>query len=252
MIAMEASRNGIVALIPLDTESPPAHGYAAFDERPYRSEDSARNKIAHVVSDRNRGGEPTNARRRFRDHAVTCRASAAAGRTPMSDFIRLVLSNFTVTFLVIGLIASAIALARAPKPLTAPVIVEALFAYFVLFSIGCSFCYNFIMHTFFGAMTARFIGWADSPFQTELGLASLGFAVVGFLAFRGGFDLRLAAVTGPALFTLGAAGVHIHDMIAAGNFAPGNAGTVFYTDILVPIVGFVLLWFQHGYPQATK
>ena len=30
-------------------------------------------------------------------------------------------------------------------------------------------------------------------------------------------------------------------MIAAGNFAPGNAGTVFYTDILVPIVGFVLL-----------
>jgi hypothetical protein len=90
------------------------------------------------------------------------------------------------------------------------------------------------------------------PVQTELGLASLGFAVVGFLAFRGGFDLRLAAVTGPALFTLGAAGVHIHDMIAAGNFAPGNAGTVFYTDILVPIVGFVLLWFQHGYPQATK
>ena len=170
----------------------------------------------------------------------------------MSDFIRLVLSNFTVTFLAIGLIASAIALARAPKPLTAPVIVEALFAYFVLFSIGCSFFYNFIMHTFFGAMTARFIGWADSPFQTELGLASLGFAVVGFLAFRGGFDLRLAAVTGPALFTLGAAGVHIHDMIAAGNFAPGNAGTVFYTDILVPIVGFVLLWFQHGYPPATK
>jgi hypothetical protein len=108
------------------------------------------------------------------------------------------------------------------------------------------------MHTLFGAMTARFIGWADSPFQTELGLASLGFAVVGFLAFRGGFDLRLAAVTGPALFTLGAAGVHIHDMIAAGNFAPGNAGTVFYTDILVPIVGFVLLWFQHGYPPATK
>jgi hypothetical protein len=33
MIAMEASRNGIVALIPLDTKSPPAHGYAAFDER---------------------------------------------------------------------------------------------------------------------------------------------------------------------------------------------------------------------------
>jgi uncharacterized protein DUF6790 len=169
----------------------------------------------------------------------------------MGDLIRFVLSNFTLTFLIIGLIASAIALARAPKPLTAPVIVEALFAFFVLFSIGCSFFYNFIMHTFFGAMTARFIGWADSPFQTELGLASLGFAVVGLLAFRGS-DLRLAAVIGPALFTLGAAGVHVHDMITAGNFAPGNAGTIFYTDILIPVVGFVLLWLKHRYPQAPK
>jgi hypothetical protein len=170
----------------------------------------------------------------------------------MGDLIRLVLSNFTVTFLVIGLIASAVALARAPKPLTTPVVVEALFAYFVLFSIGFSFFYNFIMHTFFGAMTARFIGWADSPFQTELGLASLGFAVVGFLAFRSSFDLRLAAVAGPALFTLGAAGVHVHDMITAGNFAPGNAGTIFYTDILIPIIGLVLLWLQHRYPKVIK
>ena len=73
-------------------------------------------------------------------------------------------------------------------------------------------------------MTARFIGWADSPFQAEVGFASLGFAVVGFLAFRGSFDLRLAAVVGPALFLLGAAGGHLYQMVAAGNFAPGNAG----------------------------
>ncbi len=107
----------------------------------------------------------------------------------MEAVIRFVLSNFTLTFLIIGLIASGIALLRAPKPLTAPVVVEALFAYFLLFSIGFSFFYNFVMHTFFGAMTARFIGWEDSPFQAEVGFASLGFAVVGFLAFRGSFDL---------------------------------------------------------------
>ena len=71
---------------------------------------------------------------------------------------------------------------------------------FLLFSIGVSFLYNFVMHTFFGEMAARFIGWEDSPFQAEVGFASLGFAVVGFLAFRRSFDLRLAAVVGPALF----------------------------------------------------
>ena len=36
-------------------------------------------------------------------------------------------------------------------------------------------------------------------------------------------------------------------MIAAGNFAPGNAGVIFYTDI--PIIGFVLLWLQHRYQR---
>jgi hypothetical protein len=96
-------------------------------------------------------------------------------------------------------------------------------------------------------MTARFIGWQPSPFQAEVGFASLGFAVVGFLAYRRSFDLRLAAVVGPALFLLGAAGGHLYQMIAAGNFAPGNAGVIFYTDILIPLIGFTLLWLQHRY-----
>jgi hypothetical protein len=26
------------------------------------------------------------------------------------------------------------------------------------------------------------------------------------------------------------------------NFAPGNAGTIFYTDLLIPAIGFALLW----------
>jgi hypothetical protein len=169
----------------------------------------------------------------------------------MADLIRFALSNFTLTFLAVGLIASGVALMRAPRPLTAPAVVEALFAYFLLFSIGFSFLYNFVMHTFFGEMAARFIGWEDSPFQAEVGFASLGFAVVGFLAFRGSFDLRLAAVVGPALFLLGAAGGHLYQMITAGNFAPGNAGVIFYTDILIPIISFVLLWLQHRYERAS-
>jgi hypothetical protein len=171
-------------------------------------------------------------------------------RVPMATLIRFVLSNFTLAFLVIGLIASAVALMRAPKPLSAPVVVEALFAYFLLFSIGFSFLYNFVAHTFFGEMAARFIGWEDSPFQAEVGFASLGFAAVGLLAFRGSFDLRLAAVVGPALFLLGAAGGHVYQMIRAGNFAPGNAGVIFYTDILIPVIGLMLLWLQHRYERA--
>jgi len=160
----------------------------------------------------------------------------------MRDAIAFALGNFTLTFFVLGLLASAIALWWTPPPRTRAVIVEALFAYFLLFSIGLSFLYNFVMHVFFGEKAARFIGWADSPFQAEVGFASLGFALVGLLAFKGSFGLRLAAIVGPACFLWGAAAGHIYQMITAHNFAPGNAGVIFYTDVLIPIVGFILLW----------
>ena len=96
-------------------------------------------------------------------------------------------------------------IARPPRSVA--VVVEALFSYFLLFSIGLANLYNFVLHVFFGKMTAGFIGWADSPFQREVGFASLGFAVVGLLAFKGSFDLRLAAILGPACFLWGAAEV---------------------------------------------
>ncbi|RIK98888.1 MAG: hypothetical protein DCC74_03650 [Proteobacteria bacterium] len=169
----------------------------------------------------------------------------------METVIRFALSNFTLTFVIIGLIASLIALINAPKPLTAPVVVEALLSYFMLFSIGVSFFYNFVMHSFFGEMAASFIGWADSPFQAEVGYASLGFALIGFLAFRGSFDMRLAAVVGIAAFLWGAAGGHIREIIHEGNLAPGNAGVILYTDILLPVAGFVLLWLQHRFGREV-
>jgi hypothetical protein len=170
----------------------------------------------------------------------------------MSDAIRYVLGNFTLTFLVIGLVASFVSLLRTPKPRTLAIAIEALFFYFLMFSIGFGFLYNFVLHTFFGEMTARFIGWADSPFQAEVGFASLGFSAVGFLACRRSFDLRLAAVVGPALFLLGAAGGHIYQLMKTSNFAPGNAGVILYTDILIPVIGFVLLWLQHRYGARAR
>jgi type IV secretory pathway VirB2 component (pilin) len=170
----------------------------------------------------------------------------------MRDIITFILGNFTLTFFVIGLFASAIALWRARRPRSFAMIVEALFSYFLLFSIGFSYLYNFVLHVFFGKLAASFIGWEDSPFQLEVGFASLGFAAIGFLAFRGSFDLRLAAIVGPACFLWGAAGGHVYQMITAHNFAPGNAGIIFYSDILVPVIGFIFLWLQHRWAAPAS
>ena len=92
----------------------------------------------------------------------------------METAIRFFLSNFTLTFFILGLIASAIAYARTPSPRAGSELREALFSWFLFFSIGVSHLYNFVMHVFFGEMAARFIGWANSPFQAEVGFASLG------------------------------------------------------------------------------
>jgi hypothetical protein len=170
----------------------------------------------------------------------------------MRDAIAFALGNFTLTFFVLGLLASAIALWRMRQPRTLAVVVEALFSYFLLFSIGFANLYNFVMHVFFGKQAAAFIGWEDSPFQLEVGFASLGMAVVGLLAFKGSFDLRLAAIVAPACFLWGAAGVHIYQMVTAHNFAPGNAGIIFYSDLLVPVLGFIFLWLQHRVTLEQK
>ena len=170
----------------------------------------------------------------------------------MKDAIAFVLGNFTLTFFVLGLLAAAIALWRGRTERGRAAIVEALFSYFLLFSIGLANVYNFVMHVFFGQLAAQFIGWEDSPFQQEVGFASLGFAAVGLLAFKGSFDLRVAAVVGPACFLWGAAGVHIYQMIKAHNFAPGNAGIIFYTDLLIPLVGLLFLWLQRRTTGRAK
>jgi len=78
-------------------------------------------------------------------------------------------------------------------------------------------------------------------------MASLGFSAVAFVAAFRSFDLRLAAILGPALFLLGAAVGHVYQIVTEHNFAPGNAGIVFYMDIIIPLVGFVLLALQHRY-----
>ncbi len=156
--------------------------------------------------------------------------------------IRFALSNFTLNLFVVGLLASVISYYSGRAPHTREQAIEALFSWFLFFSIGVSYFYNFVMHVFFGDIAARFIGWENSPFQTEVGFASLGFSAVGFLAFRGDHGLRKAAVIGPSIFLLGAAGGHIYQMVTAHNFAPGNAGAIFWTDIFLPVIGFVLLW----------
>ena len=171
-------------------------------------------------------------------------------RSKLSLFLFILISNYFLTFLIIGLIAGLISLLSKPRPLRINTVAEALFSYYMFFTIGLSNLVNFVFHVFFGDPAAKFIGWEQSPFQAEVGFASLGVGIAGVIAYKASLPFRFATLIPPAVFSLGAAGGHIYQMIAAGNFSPGNVGLVLPSDIVIPVIGFVFLWLSYKYPKS--
>ena len=92
----------------------------------------------------------------------------------IASIIKFVLSNNTLVLLVLGMVFALVSLSFKSRPLTKPVIMEAFVSYFFLFNIGIGYIFNFVMHVVFADFTASFIGWANSPFQLEVGFVSLG------------------------------------------------------------------------------
>ncbi|HEX6312984.1 MAG TPA: DUF6790 family protein [Acidimicrobiia bacterium] len=96
-------------------------------------------------------------------------------------------------------------------------------------------------HLFYPDPVARSIGWPPgNPFQWEVGVADLGWGVLGVMTPSYGRDFWLATIIVAAIFLLGAAVGHVRQMFVARNFAPGNAGGVFFNDVAIPVFAIVL------------
>lgn len=109
--------------------------------------------------------------------------------------------------------------------------------------VGLSFTYSGLMHIVFGPMVAISIGWAQSPFQFEVGLANLSIAALGFMAcFKPERYFQMGALIALSIFSIGAGFGHIYRLIAEHDYATDNAGTTLYIDIIAPLVMWVLWW----------
>lgn len=152
--------------------------------------------------------------------------------------IELVISTFLKDFSVVMLVA-AVLLAVAASRLRVDVpggFANQLLGWLLLLSVGAQGVYTFVVHVFFPAYSAANIGWAESPFQYEVGIADLTVGVLGVLAFWGNFSFRLAAAIAGIVWYWGDAIGHVQQMVVANNFAPGNAGPWFWTDVIVPFL----------------
>ena len=111
-----------------------------------------------------------------------------------------------------------------------------------MITVGIGSVFFFIAHTVFADATAASIGWpAGNPFQYEVAVANLTIATLGILCYwiRGNF--WVATVIAFSVQWLGAAVVHIREIVVAANYAPNNAGLTFYLDILMPLILIALL-----------
>jgi hypothetical protein len=72
-------------------------------------------------------------------------------------------------------------------------------------------------------------------------MADLAMGAAACVSFWRSLDFKAAVVMINAIFLIGDAVGHVRQMIAAGNFAPGNAGVPFYGDIAFLALGIILL-----------
>lgn len=95
-------------------------------------------------------------------------------------------------------------------------------------------------HIIYADQVAASIGWpVNSGFQMELGFASIGIGLVGFLGFWNK-SYWLPFIIMKTIFMWGAGYTHILHMIQHDNFSPSNTGIIVYWDFLFPVFMIVL------------
>jgi hypothetical protein len=153
----------------------------------------------------------------------------------IEQLIKALLHNFGFAMVIV---AVAIAAGRAfyGKPFA-----EELLRWSLLLPAGLNGIFTAATHIFMPEYCAEIIGWPDSPFQYEVGIADLAIGVLGVMACWGNFGFRFAATVAAVIWYGGDAIGHVRQMVVAGNFEPGNAGSWFWMDVLLPIILIVSL-----------
>jgi hypothetical protein len=100
---------------------------------------------------------------------------------------------------------------------------EVMLVFLFSISVAGSGIFNFVGHFFLSGAVAESIGWeAGGPFELEVGFANLALGILGLVATSRRDGFREATVIAVTVFGVGATIVHVMDIAASGNLAPGN------------------------------
>ena len=153
----------------------------------------------------------------------------------------------SLVFLILGLVVGAIHLYIDKQPRTKGRVAEIFLLWMLVITVGVLGVLFFISHTLLAKTTAQSIGWpAGNPFQSEVAVANLTIATLGILCYWMRENFWVATVIAFSVQWLGAAVVHIREILVAADYAPNNAGMTLYMDVLIPVILIALLvYYEH-------
>ena len=119
--------------------------------------------------------------------------------------------------------------------------VEIFLVYFLAISVGVQGIIAGYLQIFHSDFIASYVGWQDTPFLREVGMANLSFAVLGIASIWIKGHWRTATGIGWGIYLWLAALGHIVSYFASDVMSYGNTGPTLWSDILLPLAVFILL-----------
>ena len=136
----------------------------------------------------------------------------------------------------ISVIAAIIHLSSRKKARSNGGVIEILLSYLIPLNIGVMALIIWIVNAFYASEAAKMMGWlTNSPFQFEVAVANLGFAIVGILSIWQRKGFWLATVLANSIYVLGCAWGH-YRLFHTHTTAMHHGSFLFIDSVLIPII----------------
>ena len=103
----------------------------------------------------------------------------------------------------------------------------------VVYLIGWAMVGAGVSHLLFGKKISKTIGFAQSPYEIEVGWADLAMGIVALMSVYYSSDFALAIIFVSSIYRVGCGLGHVRSMIRDRNFAPNNT-LILVINFLVP------------------
>ena len=151
----------------------------------------------------------------------------------LAEYVSWILGNFDMSMFILAIVFIIFHRIMIRKGISNA---EIVYRWLMLFELGFTGVYAFIMHAFFPDLTSSSMGWPMSPFQMEVAMANLGFAAIAILSFNASYGFRLAAVIANTFWLWGGSLGHMYQMMQYQHYSLVDVGSWFWMDMLTPVI----------------